>query len=211
MLPAGVARRRARGLVWLVVALLPVPVPVPAPASAAEDWRVDPARSQVEFGVRLMVLRKLHGAIPQVAGQVRIDRERDQVDIDVALDARSLQMDNPRHGDWARSDEFFDTRRHPVIRFRALAQPLPRFRDGGTVHGEVTLRGITRPIVLEVEPAGCERIGRDCEVRAHGAVERSRFGMHSRRMFLGDRVELEFAIRLVDAPADPAPSSESGH
>ena len=102
----------------------------------------------------------------------------------------------------ARSPDFFDAARHPWIQFRAVSQSQLLLRDGGEVRGELTLRGVTRPMSFIVAPTECPRPGIDCVVRARGDVERSAFGMDARRFVLGNRVQLEFAIR-AHAGGDP--------
>jgi len=108
-------------------------------------------------------------------------------------------MQRESYADWARSGDFFDAQRHPWIRFRASGQPERTLREGGELRGELTLRGITRPVSFVLEPSECPRPGIDCAVHARGEVQRSDFGMDARRIVLGDRVVLDFAIRAEPA------------
>ena len=171
-----------------------------AAAPPRERLRIDPALTQVQFGLRLVLVRKLSGSFPIVEGEVWLDRAAGTADVDVRIDAREVRMERAAHAEWARSPEFFDSLNHPWIQFRAEDVPLAAFRDGGRMQGEVTLRGITAPVELQLQPSACTEPGRGCPVRASGDIERSAFGMTARRFVLGDNVRLEFEIRV--APAD---------
>lgn len=189
-------------------ALLLLALALPRAAAAApadtELLRIDPAATRVEFSLRLLLIRKLEGRFPLVDGSVQLDRVRDVADIDVRIDAREVMMERPDYAEWARSPEFFDALRHPWITFRARGVPLVLFRDGGTLHGALTLRGHTRPVSMELLPSPCEEPGRRCPVLAEGALERSEFGMTARRFVLGDKVRLRFEIRVLAGDTVPA-------
>ena len=74
-----------------------------------------------------------------------------------------------------------------------------RLREGGTIEGQATLRGVTRPIRFQLAPATCPAPGSACPLHAEGEVNRSLFGMDAHRVALGDRVRLSFSVML-----DPA-------
>ncbi len=79
------------------------------------------------------------------------------------------------------------------------------------MQGTVTLRGVSRPMSLTVEPADCQRPGDDCDVRARGSVDRSDFGMTSKTFWVGKRVDLNFRIRLRPREAvETAPAAAVG-
>ena len=176
-------------------------VPPVADAQNAQDApqiltrQFDGERSDVGFELRIL-LRNLSGRFLSLRGELRIDKARDQADIDVVLDSNSVWMAKESNAQYARSAEFFDAGRYPHIRFRAAAISPSLFSEGGSLHGTVTLRGVTRPMVLTVDPADCEHPGDDCDVLARGSVDRSNFGMTSKTLFVGKRVDLNFRIRL---------------
>ena len=107
------------------------------------------------------------------------------------------------HAAWARSGDFFDAARHPWIQFRADEQPDRLLHEGGELRGELSLRGVVQPVSFRIEPSLCPRPGLDCVVHARGEVQRSRFGMDARRLVLGDKVALGFAIRVHRGSAAP--------
>ena len=214
MVGAGGAVRRQAGAVALLLAAsladacaapapaLPLPLAEPA---AMERLRIDSAKTRVDFSVRLMFVRRVSGRFPLVEGDVTVRRDGGEADVDVRIDAREVMMSRPSWSEWARSPEFFDAARHPWIRFQARAVPLDTFQQGGALRGLLTLRGNTREVELELLPSHCEVPGRHCPVRARGELERSDFGMNARRVAVGDKVRLDFEIRVHPASDGVAP------
>jgi len=171
------------------------------PAQAVQH--IEAERSNAGFAVKVAWVRTLPGRFEVMEGIVSHDGSASGLGVDVRLDALSLTMNNPEHAAWAQSDEFFDSVRHPWIRFVAVNVDEAILVDGGELRGELTLRGVTRPVSLDVEPAACDRPGLDCAVVASGELKRSEFGMQARRFVVSDKVRLALSIRT--RPADPAP------
>lgn len=204
--PAALSFPRARlcAVLVLAAALLGLSGAAPGAAPGEEEiLHIDGAATRVEFSLRLLLVRKLEGRFPLVDGEVRLQRAQGTASIDVRIDTREVMMERAAWSEWARSPEFFDSLRHPWVQFRAPAAPLELFEHGGLLHGELTLRGITRAVALELLPSACSAPGRGCPVRAQGELDRSAFGMTARRVVLGDKVRLAFEIRVAPA-AGPA-------
>ena len=162
----------------------------------AETLRIDSSASRASFEVRVLFVKRIDGTFARVEGVIERDRDGGRFSVDVRVAADSVRMEKPSHADWARSADFFDTARHPWIHFRAEHLPENLLQDGGEIDGELTLRGITHPVRFTLLASECPRPGIDCSVRAEGAVQRGDFGMDARRFVLGDRVQLDFAIRV---------------
>lgn len=169
-----------------------------SPFALAQDLLIDTTQSHATFALRVLLLKRIDGQFDRVEGVIERDPAAGRFGVDVRIAAQSVRMERASHADWARSTDFFDAARHPWIQFRAVAQPERLLREGGELRGELTLRGVTRPISFALEPSECPRPGIDCAVRARGEVQRSEFGMDARRFVLGDRVRLDFAIRAHD-------------
>lgn len=189
---------RRAALIAGIVGLLAMHAALAEDSPAPEAWRIDPVLSEAGFGVRVLLLRKIHGDFHPIEGFVYRDPETGLADVEVRIDARRLRMKNPDHAEWARSPEFFDAQRHPEIRFASAPFPLDLLREGGPLYGTLTLRGVSAGVRLELLSAECDRPGFDCPVRAVGDVERSEFGMTARRYAVSDKVYLNFAIRVAD-------------
>lgn len=173
-------------------------------AVPAETLMVDSKQSSATFALRALLVKRIDGEFARVEGSIQRDPAAGRFGVDVRIDAGSVRMQRDSYAAWARSADFFDATRHPWIRFRASDQPERTLREGGELRGELTLRGITRDVSFVLEPSECPRPGIDCAVRARGEVQRSEFGMEARRIVLGDRVKLDFAIRAQPAGTPPA-------
>jgi polyisoprenoid-binding protein YceI len=179
----------------------------PAPPPTAVTWRIDPAHSEVSFRVRHLVSR-VRGSFGDWQGTIVAD-PADLASGSVAVEIRAASVDtnNERRDTHLRSADFFDAANHPTITFRSTAVELrgPEL----AVRGELTLRGVTRPVVLRgrmLEVAGApgrRRIG----FEAGTTVNRMDFGVAWNRaaegggVVLGDEVEILLAVEAVEQPA----------
>ncbi|MGH8042203.1 MAG: YceI family protein [Rudaea sp.] len=166
--------------------------------------QLDPARSEAGFTVKVLWLIGLHGEFGALRGSLAIDRFRGTARVDALIDTDTLHMRSKNYEAWARSAEFFDAQQYPQIHFVSADFPLVRLRTGGVVDGVLSVRGITKPERLRIQPAECaEPLSGACSVRAEGRIERDDFGMHSRRGTLANTVELR--MRIFFAPQDATP------
>ena len=172
------------------------------PVAAQEPTTVplDPTRSLAEFDVRVMWMFDVHGKFGLVNGSVRLDRAAQIVQVEARIDARGVDMRRESYEEWVRSPEFFDVEAHPQIRFESEPFPLATLDLGGDIVGRLTVRGVTRQTRWNVRASECPgRAAIDCPVFADGSIERSEFGMTTRRATLSDKVRLHF--RIYAAPA----------
>lgn len=175
--------------------------PAFANAAAAEPGlRIDTAQSLAGFSVRAAWVKRIEGRFAHIEGVVRPEAQGRYV-LEVRVASGSVLMGRESHEVWARSEDFFDTERHPWIEFRAAGLASELLRSGGAIDGVLSLRGISRPVSFELLAADCAKPGLDCPVQARGEVDRSEFGMNARRIFVSDRVKLSFDIRLHDPAA----------
>jgi len=169
-----------------------------AGSTAQAPLTLDPVRSSAEFEVKVLWLIGVHGRFGLVQGTISVDREQASVVADARIDVGTITMRNHSYEEWVKSAEFFDAARFPQIHFVSEAFPRDRLRSGGELAGTLTVRGVDRHIVLDVEPSDCpDAVARSCAVEASGSIQRSDFGMRSRRGTLSDKVELSFAIYLA--------------
>ena len=201
--------RLARARAWLLplaFALVPIPTAAlvaattPAPAAPARSFAIDGARSGAEFIVRLRLRMRAHGRIAAVSGQLRPEAPGSWR-VEVLADGSALRVAGPR---WmervTRSEDFLDVERHPEIRFRSAPFSERVLHAGGRVRGQLTLRGLTRPVSFRLLPSACAQPGRDCDLRVQGIISRTEFGMTAYPRSVKDDVELRLRVRLL--PAD---------
>jgi len=155
--------------------------------AAAETYRLDPANTRVAFEV-------LHFGIPwasahfrSVSGEFAIDRAGAASRIDVRVPIASLECNDPRWNARLLSAEWLDAQRYPQMLYRADRILLG---DGWAMaSGLLTLHGVTREVVLDVNLRGCKSSGA-CQFSAHGRIRRSDFGLPHGFWTGGDQVEI---------------------
>jgi polyisoprenoid-binding protein YceI len=178
-----------------VVALLGLALA--AHAAPVRVWHIESAPSHVDFGIRLLWLHTIHGRFGQIAGTVQ-PRADDRMVVDARVAVDSLAMDSQRLRRWVLDEEFFDAAHHPTLHFVSAPVTRGTLDEGGTLDGELTLRGITRPVRLELLPARCTADA--CLIEARGELRRSEFGMTGHRTVLSDHVQLALSIAIARAP-----------
>lgn len=191
------------GLRWLSVCAL-LACSGHAAEHEAVTLTIDAAHSYAEFGVRVMWLIPIHGRFDRVHGTIVIDRFRGSARVEATIDVNEVHMRSRGDENWVKSSEFFDAQHYPEIYFASESFSLERLKKGGEVSGELTVRGIKRPVKFLIDASHCpEAVARDCAAEAAGTIKRSEFGMRSRRGALADKVDLEFSIHVLPPPATP--------
>jgi polyisoprenoid-binding protein YceI len=150
-----------------------------AEASATEipagTWAIDPVWSALEFEVKKLGLLTVKGRIPGFSGTI-VGGEQPR--LEGSVDATSITTFDETRDGHLQSPDFFDTERFPELRFVSTA-----FEDRGddlVVQGELTIKGVTKPIELRgryvgsaADAYGDDRIG----LELAGTVNRTDFGL----------------------------------
>ena len=181
---------------WSRALLLALALLACAPGAASAQAAIDPGHSWLGFEVYTRFGQRVAGEFPEFQGQVETLADgRQRVRLQVATSQARIP-ERPRYTSWMRGASFFDTGRHPLMEFVSEPYPVELLRHGGTLRGQLTLRGVTRPQRLEVQPATCERPGIDCQIRVSGSIDRSDFDMRQWQLALADRVWLLARLQL---------------
>jgi len=173
-------------------------------------YRIDRDATQVEYVARALGIIEARGRFTDVRGSIVLDGEFGQGDIDFEIDARSIDSGWALRDAFVRGEPMLDAVRHPLIRFRSSRVTFVDGRLTG-IEGLLTLRGVTRHIVLAVTEIACD--GRsngestDCEARAVANIKRGAFGMESYAPWVGDDVELSFVVVAHRVPEVQLPIS----
>jgi len=179
--------------------------PVTAPTRPAETFVIDPDHSEVGFSVRHLVSRT-RGRFARFSGQIRLDREQpERSSVTFEVDPASIDTRQPDRDAHLKSADFFDVARHPVVRFTSgtiTALGRDRFQVAGTLE----LRGLAKPLTLEVaylgiakDPWGNERAG----FSTQAVIHRKEFGMvwnaalDNGGVILGDDVTLTIDLETI--------------
>lgn len=175
-------------------------------ALCAADLRIDPDKSHAEFGVRLLWVSTVSGVFDNIRGDVSVDHTKETAIVNAVIDAESIRMESARLRRWVLAPEFFDAVHYPQILFVSAPTPLESLIHGGTLHGNLTIRGITHEVDFRLIASPCDPATmRECTIQVQGIIDRTRFGMQGRRGALSDRVNLGMVIVVTLPVTNPTP------
>jgi polyisoprenoid-binding protein YceI len=179
---------------------------------AAEDfttWNIDPAHSAAEFAVRHMMISYVKGKFSGLSGVLKLD-ETDYAHstVEVSIPTASIRTVDEKLDAHLKSEDFFDVERFPTLTFRSKSI---RFTGGHgyAVAGDLTIRGITRPVDLTLndlsgpskDPWGNVRIGLSGSTR----INRKDFGfiwnapLEFGGVLVGDEVAITLDVQFIKA------------
>ena len=115
-------------------------------------WQIDPGHTEVAFVGRHFMLTKVRGRFTGVTGAIMVAEEPGESAAEVTIDMASVESGSRARDDHLRSPDFFDVARHPTASFSGHAADWQGTR--GLLAGELTIRGVTRPITLQAEYLG---------------------------------------------------------
>ncbi|MGQ9635256.1 MAG: YceI family protein [Bryobacteraceae bacterium] len=177
-------------------------------------YQIDASHSTAAFTVRHMMVTNVSGAFGKLAGTVEFDPANPSASkIDVTIEAASVDTRNPKRDEHLRSVDFFDVANHPTITFRSTKVERTgenRYR----VTGNLTIRGVTKEVTLEVETTpeiqaqGTARFGASATTR----INRKDFGVSWNRtldtggVVVSDEVRINIDVALIRKIAPPAKS-----
>ena len=160
-------------------------------------FSVDSDRTRARFAVQYLGIARAEGGFGRTSGTIVADANRNIDSIDLLIDTRSVDMGWDLRDAFLRSEVMFDVQRYPQMRFRSTHVTYEGARLVG-VDGEVTLRGVTRPVRVEVTRVECgtrPEDGREtCDATVTGHLSRGAFGMDFAYPLIGDDVELDFTV-----------------
>jgi polyisoprenoid-binding protein YceI len=117
-------------------------------------WFFEPGHTAAEFCARHMMVTHVRGHLKNVHGTLEFDPERPEASaFDASLDARGLWSGEPDRDAHLKSADFLDVERHPTITFKSRAVEVSGV-DHYKVRGDLTIRGVTRPVTLDVRYLG---------------------------------------------------------
>jgi len=168
-------------------------------------WQLDPAHSSAQFAVRHMGISTVRGTFTKLNGSAHYDpadAKKDSVEVTIetaSVDTRVEMRDND-----LRSDHFFDVQKYPAMTFHSTkVESLGA--DKLKITGDLTIRGITKPVSLDVEgptkPIDDGHGHLHMGVSATGTLNRTDFGMNGYQGIVGNEINLTIDAELVQATA----------
>jgi polyisoprenoid-binding protein YceI len=135
------------------------------PVPEAGTWTIDPSHASFEFVARHLMAR-VRGRFSGVSGVAEIAEDPEASTLKIEIDATTVDTRDPNRDAHLRSSDFFGVEAHPTIAFRSTAVRPGASETEWKVDGELTIRGVTRPVTVDVEflgagidPWGNQRIG----------------------------------------------------
>jgi len=145
----------------------------------AGTWAIDPVHSTVGFTARHLMVSKVRGKFASFAGTIEVSGEPAESSVEATVDAASIDTGEPNRDAHVRSADFLDVEHYPTITFQAKG-PLATSGTRFTLTGDLTIRGVTRPITLEGEYLGVmshPQMGTRMGFSASGEINRYDFGV----------------------------------
>jgi polyisoprenoid-binding protein YceI len=175
-----------------------------APATTS-TWKIDPAHSSVEFSVKHLMISTVKGSFADVQGEIVIaDNDPSRSSVNATIQAASIDTHTGQRDDHLRSADFLDAANHPQLTFKSTR--ITADNSEFKVVGDLTIRGVTRPITLDVtnegagkDPWGGERIAFSATTK----LNRTDFGLtwnqaiEAGGVLVGNDVKISIDVQAV--------------
>ena len=174
------------------------------PNYVAGTWALDPAHSEIGFAARHMMVSKVHGKFLTFTGTITTTQNPLDSHAEAEIDLSSITTGDEQRDSHLRGSDFFDVAANRKMTYRSTRI----HQDGGdyAVEGELTIRGITKLITLNVEiggigpdPYGGTRLG----LTATGVISRHDFGVNWNAVIegggvvIGDKITIHVEVEAI--------------
>ncbi|RYD57844.1 MAG: polyisoprenoid-binding protein [Sphingobacteriales bacterium] len=175
---------------------------------ATTKWNLDASHSEITFKVRHMMITSVTGSFHTFNANVETEEENfETAKIGFTADIDSISTKNEQRDQHLKSEDFFDAGNHPQLVFESTKLE-KKLDEDYKLHGNLTIRGVSKPVVLDVEyggtikdPWGMTRAG----FTVDGKINRKEFGLHwsaateTGGLVVSDEVKLHATIELTKA------------
>ena len=179
---------------------------VPSGVRAADTYEIDPAHTSVQFSIRHMMISNVRGEFTKLSGKATGDvANPTAASVEATIDATSVDTRNEKRDEHLRSPDFLDTAKFPTMTFKSTK--VAKAGDAWKLHGDLTLHGVTKPVVLDVtnvtpptkDPWGNTRIG----AQATTKINRQDFGIVFNKtldgggVLVGDEISITIDVEVM--------------
>jgi polyisoprenoid-binding protein YceI len=177
------------------------------PEVNTSTWQIDPVHSTAQFKVKHMMISNVKGEFTAISGTLeRNDTDITKSKIEASIDATTINTREPQRDAHLKSADFLETEKHPVLTFKSTS--ISKQKSGHlTVNGDLTIHGVTRNVVFDVEapsapqkdPWGHMRIG----FSATTQIKRKDFGLtwntvlETGGILVGEEVTITLDVEFV--------------
>lgn len=177
------------------------------------NWTIDTAHSEITFTVRHMMISNVRGQFERFTGTVDfVEENPSQSSVDVQIEAASINTREEKRDAHLRSNDFLAADQHPYLTFKSTrVEALDDTR--GKIYGNLTIRDVTRPVVLDVEysgmamsPWGSMSAGFSAVTR----ISRKEWGLEwnaaleTGGVLVGDEIKINIELEIIKQPEPEA-------
>lgn len=191
-----------------IIASISTVVALALPAFAfASTWTIDPDHSNIGFKVKHLMVANVKGSFEKHTGTVEInDKDITKSKVEVSIDTNSINTNVQKRDEHLRSADFFDVAKYPTMTF-VSKKVAKAGKDRLKVTGDLTLHGVTRQVVLDVEPISKESKDPWGNIRrgttATTKIDRKDFGLTWNKgletggVLVGDEITITLEIEMI--------------
>lgn len=167
-------------------------------------WKIDQAHSEVSFSVRHLMITKVRGVFETVDVTIVTPEDPKNTTIEAVIDVASVNTNQPDRDNHLRTSDFFLVDEHPTMTFTSTS--LAVNGEDFTVEGNLTMRGVTKPVTLKGEFGGIIVDGygqTKAGATASTTINRHDFGvswnaaLEAGGVTLGDNIKIDIDIQVV--------------
>ena len=167
------------------------------PAGAADSYTVDPAHTFPYFEINHLGFSTMHGRFGATNGTIALDSAAKSGNIDITIDATSIDTGHAKRDTHLKSEEFFNVGKFPTLAYKATKLKFNADKLSGA-DGELTLLGVTKPVSLVVTAFNCGphpmTKKQMCGANATATIKRSDFGLSAYVPAVGDEVKISIEV-----------------
>jgi len=175
----------------------------------ATKWILDPTHSEVNFKAKHLVISTVSGKFRKFDGTVETESDNsfNSAKVDFTIDVTSIDTNQDPRDEHLRSADFFDAANHPTITFKSTSFKTKNNEDDEFVlAGDLTIRGITKPIEVDVEFGGTttDAYGNfKAGFEVSGKVSRKEFGLNwnaiteAGSVVVGDLIRFQISVQFI--------------
>lgn len=170
------------------------------------SWNIDYAHSSINIAVRHMMISTVRGQFEKFTGTVSFDEhDPTKTEVDILIDATSINTNDEKRDAHLVSPDFFDVENYKTIHFVSRAVEV-KDENNARLIGDLTIRGITRPVVLDVEflgqaksPWGTTSFGyaADTKISRKDWNLTWNVALETGGMLVGDEIKISIELELV--------------
>ena len=165
----------------------------------ASEFVVDKTHSQVAFKVKHMMISNVQGNFNEYDADIEFDTKTMQfLSLSAEMETKSVDTGIEKRDNHLRSADFFDAKKNPTITFEMKSYKGDK--EEGKMDGNLTIRGISKPVTLDVEigglikdPAGITRLGFVLE----GKIKRKDFGLKWNKLLEAGGLAVSETVKLI--------------